>query len=70
MTALFTEHLDAIIAAFTPTAAIIVAALKLRGAQRALHIDLNSRLTELIAATRRSAHAEGLAEGRAENRAP
>lgn len=67
-----TEALLAAIAAIVvPTAAAIVAAMRAGESHRAvqeLHIQVNSRLTELLAATAASNRAEGVLEGKREGK--
>lgn len=61
----------ALIAAVPPTLlsfAAVISSLLNRGKINGLHLDVNSRLTELLKQTGLAAHAEGLAQGKAENR--
>ena len=56
----------ACIAATPPTIAAVaslIISLKNHGNIKLLHINLNSRLTELLATTQQSSHATGRAEG-------
>ncbi len=50
----------AIIAAIPPTLAVALAWLASRKKLTQIHIDLNSRLSQLIETTKKGAHAEGM----------
>lgn len=57
----------AIIAATPPTivaTGALIVAIKSRSAIQEVHLSLNSRLTELLNATGRAAHADGVTEGK------
>jgi hypothetical protein len=47
-----------------------LASLKNRAAIQEVHLSLNSRLSELIEVAKTAAHAEGVAQGRAEEKHP
>ncbi len=59
----------ALIAVVPNIAVVLLTAWRLGRKTEAVHQVINSRLSELLDATRRSAHAEGKALGRAESRA-
>lgn len=59
----------ALIAAGPPTAAVIVAMIAMLRGQKAMHLQMNSRLDELLAAKQGVAKAEGVEQERQEARA-
>lgn len=59
--------LVAIIAAIPGVVAAILSFFAHKGINE-VHLSVNSRLDELLAVTRKSSHAEGLAEGRSEKK--
>jgi hypothetical protein len=63
-----TEALQVALIAATPpsvlAAASLLASLKNKKAIQEVHLSVNSRLTQLLEAVGKAAHAEGMAEGR------
>jgi hypothetical protein len=58
----------ALITAIPPTGAVVVTAIALLRGQRAMHLQMNSRLDELVEARRGVARAEGVEQERSEER--
>jgi hypothetical protein len=57
------SHIPSYIAALGSIAAMITSLIN-RAKIQEVHLSVNSRLTELLKATKAASHAEGLAEGR------